>query len=670
MFDMVHMGFWVVVPYSAIRLLPRLKIAPAGVVPQRDRRPRPIIDYTYNGVNTASLDLAPKHAMQFGLALPRLLQRLAYCNPKFGPPLMAKVDLADGYYRIPLSATAALELAVVLPSDGASGPLIGIPLSLPMGWRDSPPYFCAFTETCADLANMEAALGDHPYDYALIQQPEHAIIHPAASHTIYPYNPQPPAAPLAFTDVYLDDFMIVAQPPKHYPSMNNLLYHLSTIFWDQQHSPRRLIVSQSKVEKGDATFSTIKRFLGWDIHSHDLTLHLPSHRVTRLTELLQHYIGKKYATRRQWQSLLGELHSMTLALHSSKLLFSILQQRLLNHNRRLRITALQRQALRDWLHLVNTLSQYPVPIAALVPHAPHYVAMSDASGAGLGGCWFPTTLVADTQPCAWRLALPPQLQAQLATRDNRAGAVNNSELELAAAIGTHLTALHATPPLPYRTMLIGTDNAATQAWLTRGSTSSIGPTAFLLRTPAHENRNFNANLDATFIAGTSNSIADFLSRSVALSDHSVLHTLQTLWPIQPPWKLVTPPAHLASTLNSALLSRLPVEASRQAALAAMTPRGTHGPNSAAPCIRTHGSAPLTTPSPCCKSSLIATDWVSWLPPALQSRLERWKEPFEPWGRRSPHWDTTTHDSSRRVASTSVYTVNCNVTTRSTPHLHE
>ncbi|MFN9983273.1 MAG: hypothetical protein ACK53Y_25320, partial [bacterium] len=49
MFDMVHMGFWVVVPYSAVRHLPRLKLAPAGVVPQRDRRPRPIIDYTYNG---------------------------------------------------------------------------------------------------------------------------------------------------------------------------------------------------------------------------------------------------------------------------------------------------------------------------------------------------------------------------------------------------------------------------------------------------------------------------------------------------------------------------------------------------------------------------------------------------------------------------------------------
>ncbi len=53
--------------------------------------------------------------MQFGRALPRIFQRLAYANPAYGPPLMAKIDLANGYYRIPLSPTAALTLAVLPP---------------------------------------------------------------------------------------------------------------------------------------------------------------------------------------------------------------------------------------------------------------------------------------------------------------------------------------------------------------------------------------------------------------------------------------------------------------------------------------------------------------------------------------------------------------------------
>ncbi|MFN9981186.1 MAG: hypothetical protein ACK53Y_14770, partial [bacterium] len=89
------------------------------------------MDYTYNQVNPTSLPLAPTQVMQFGTALQRILQKLAYCNPTFGPPLMAKIDLADGYYRIPLSPMAALELAVVLPNDKLQEPLIGLPLSLP-----------------------------------------------------------------------------------------------------------------------------------------------------------------------------------------------------------------------------------------------------------------------------------------------------------------------------------------------------------------------------------------------------------------------------------------------------------------------------------------------------------------------------------------------------------
>jgi hypothetical protein len=78
---------------------------------------------------------------------------------------MAKIDLADGYYRIPLSATPARELAVVLPNlDNLHEPLIGLTLSLPMGWSQSPPYIYAFTETCIDLANTYMALTPtHPY---------------------------------------------------------------------------------------------------------------------------------------------------------------------------------------------------------------------------------------------------------------------------------------------------------------------------------------------------------------------------------------------------------------------------------------------------------------------------------------------------------------------------
>jgi hypothetical protein len=90
-FNMVHEGYWTILPFRAIQNLPALKLSPAGVVPQRERQPRLILDYSFpaeNNVNNLSLNLAPAHAMQFGKALPRILQRLVYCNALFGPPLI------------------------------------------------------------------------------------------------------------------------------------------------------------------------------------------------------------------------------------------------------------------------------------------------------------------------------------------------------------------------------------------------------------------------------------------------------------------------------------------------------------------------------------------------------------------------------------------------------
>jgi hypothetical protein len=145
MFDYTNMGYWTVLPFHAEQRYKQLKLAPAGVAPQLDRRPRPIMDYSFYHTNQECLPLAPTHAMQFGDAMQCILQRLVYCNVRHGPLLMAKIDLADGYYRVPLSPTAALHLAILIPSDiPGDPPLVAIPLTLPMGLGHSPPFFCSF----------------------------------------------------------------------------------------------------------------------------------------------------------------------------------------------------------------------------------------------------------------------------------------------------------------------------------------------------------------------------------------------------------------------------------------------------------------------------------------------------------------------------------------------
>jgi hypothetical protein len=133
---------------------------------------------------------------------------------------------------------------------------------------------------------------------------------------------------LEYVDAYLDDFMLLAQQPQHLPTLNKLLYHLSTIFHDPMDSPQWPVMSQSKIKKGYSMFSTKKCILGWDINSHDMTLQLPPHHITRLKELLHTFLNRNYTTKQQWQVLIGELRSMTLALHSSAMLFSIVQHKL------------------------------------------------------------------------------------------------------------------------------------------------------------------------------------------------------------------------------------------------------------------------------------------------------------------------------------------------------
>jgi hypothetical protein len=163
------------------------------------------MDYSFFGTNAASVPLHPHHAMQFGSTLQLILQRLVYCNPSYGPPLLAKLDIADGYYRVPLSPEAALHLAVVIPSDIDGEILTAVPLTLPMGWAQSPPYFCAFTETVADLSNFGAH--QNLPSHALLESSQHFE---QSTHNTFHEDAivlgDASKPPLSYTDVYIDDF--------------------------------------------------------------------------------------------------------------------------------------------------------------------------------------------------------------------------------------------------------------------------------------------------------------------------------------------------------------------------------------------------------------------------------------------------------------------------------
>ena len=209
---MIRKDQWVILPFFTAQQLPNLCISPPGVVPQRERRPRWIGDYSWSGVNAATQPLAPHQAMQFGHALDRFLRELLLANPAQGPLFLMKIDIADGFYRINVNPNDIPKLGLAFPTRPGHETSVALPLVLPMGWKNSPAFFSAATETAADLANQ-----------ALQQASLPPAPHPLESHAALLDSPGPPHA--------ADTPSVSPARPTHEPSLAPVSPQLSPPPW-------------------------------------------------------------------------------------------------------------------------------------------------------------------------------------------------------------------------------------------------------------------------------------------------------------------------------------------------------------------------------------------------------------------------------------------------------
>ena len=162
--DFGKKGFWAVLPYKDLEKLefPDLdlghwRLSDCFCVEQRERRPRFITNLSSGevSVNDDTIPYAPNETMQFGGTFNRICHCVRHANPKFGPVRIMKNDVSDGYCRVILEAKSLLGASVLLPEYDDEDQLVAIPLSLTMGWTESPRSFCAVTETIADIANHQ-----------------------------------------------------------------------------------------------------------------------------------------------------------------------------------------------------------------------------------------------------------------------------------------------------------------------------------------------------------------------------------------------------------------------------------------------------------------------------------------------------------------------------------
>jgi hypothetical protein len=147
-----------------------------------------------------------------------------HANTKFGPVYKSKVDLSDGFYCLWLRPEDTMRLAVLFPSQPNEPDLIGIPLTNPMGWVSSPPNFCAYTETVADLANegihnketmTKTRTTPHRFDVVSGSRPapeDNDIVASAPRPALEPTKPF--RKPIKYWDIYVDGFCGLVQGNK------------------------------------------------------------------------------------------------------------------------------------------------------------------------------------------------------------------------------------------------------------------------------------------------------------------------------------------------------------------------------------------------------------------------------------------------------------------------
>ena len=157
---------------------------------------------------------------------------------------MAKWDIKDGFWRMDCAAGEEWNFAYVLPQEEGEPITLVVPTSLQMGWVESPPYFCAATETSRDIS------------------------------------------------VYVDDFMSLVIPvsEEQLRHVANAIMHVIHDVFPPNNSDAEDPISEKKIKKGEGLYDTKKMLLGFDFDGDAKTMWLESAKREKLLTILKGWI--------------------------------------------------------------------------------------------------------------------------------------------------------------------------------------------------------------------------------------------------------------------------------------------------------------------------------------------------------------------------------------------
>ena len=504
---------------------PNLKISPIAMIPHKSRKYRAILDLSFqlrlNGkqmpsVNSATNKLAPQKAMAgLGEALRRFIFTMAHNYNKDQPFKFAKCDIKDGFWRMVVHQQDAWNFCYTIPPATKNTPLddleIVIPDSLQMGWCESPPLFCAATETARDVIQFLI-------ENNLPEMTPHAMEKQMMQNNKLHIHTKPTKSATTITEVYVDDFCAGTNnlEYKHLLQLSRAILHgIHSIF-----PPTAITnhnggdpISEKKMLAGDGTWSYQKEILGWILDGENFTIFLPPEKTKKIVKQIKTIANKSSCNLNDFQKMAGKLNHAAIGIPAGKGLFSPIYYTMRGDPKLIIITPQLKQALLDWCTLIQRLSTRPTIVMELVPSAPWYVSYVDAAGSGVGGVWISGTNI--IKPYVWRMQWPADITKNIVSFSNPKGTITNSDLEMAGVLLAWLVLEQIAPKsLQFSTVGIFCDNTPAVSWSNRLQSSKSVVAGHLLRVLALRQHTHRSSPCLTVsIAGVLNIMADQASRS-------------------------------------------------------------------------------------------------------------------------------------------------------------
>ena len=507
---------------------PQLKISPIAAIPHKSKAFRSILDLSFrlrlkNGgilaaVNDTTIKSAPKGAInQLGECLSRIIHAFAEAEDDT-KIFMAKWDIKDGFWRMDCREGEEWNFAYVLPQPEGAPTMLVVPTSLQMGWVESPPYFCAATETARDVATeyTDMPIGSiphHKFEKYTIDGESYADLQDEGEDD-KPFR--------SMIEVYVDDFMSLVIPISKSQLLHTaaaVMTGIHDVFPANDEDDGDDPISEKKLKKFEGQYSTIKTLLGFDFDGVNKTMWLETAKREKLLTILRGWIrtghrGAAGIPFKEFESTIAKIrHAFTCIPMGNSLLSAcnrILKVKppfiYLNRNKRL-LTSLE-----GCRTLLRESTKDPTRCRQLIQGWPDYIGFVDASGHGAGG-----VIIGEQSACTptvFRWQWPPDIAHDIKTADNPGGRISNSDLEMAGLVLLWLTMEKVCGPLEEKRLTLFNDNSPTIGWATKLASKRSTVAEHLIQALALRAKQQKAcPFTPIHIAGKRNAIADIPSRS-------------------------------------------------------------------------------------------------------------------------------------------------------------